>query len=744
MKIQTNETNALRTPRVKCMISDPKYPYVLASNYTGEIQQLTVEDGTLVVKNTVKISDVPVRTLAFNLKNSQVFAGTDDGVVVILDSENLTVVNSFAAHDDFVRSIAISEHGNCFLTSSDDNCVKLFDLDSFTLKNLYNDSKHYVMDVKFDNVDPSLFYTASLDGKIRKYSIHNTKRLDTFYCRPQKSKSIKTNTKKGITNAISSIRTSKTISFNTFNNLSGVNSIDFLSKETIASVNDAGYFTLFDKNKNTTLNMFKCANGQINRIKKLSDGSFGICSNDGTFQIYDELCNHQATIHSNYKVWDFCVYNNAWVVIGTDEEFVCSRIITNKVVKKMDGNRVFILKQQELFSCKANDIVEKQLGSFDEEVIDFVPNGKLVAATTFSGIYIYSIIGLRKKCTIEGGRDILFIDDGFYVIVEDSIRKYTKKFEEIAIYKLSGVERLLSASGDKLLVLTENNTILLEGGEVKNKFNQVEDGCILKDISTSESVTCLFEDEGIIFNSDSEQFEDETTIISFVVQDNILYYSNDALIGYGFVHSGKFYHYEIAAGGMDLLGCHNHVLNCLNEKNNLEPVTISQEFINFQMGVLKEEEVGEIDDFRNKAILFYESLGKYEKALEISVNENQKFEIHLKLGNYEEASKMATTPSKFNKLGEKYVAKYKETDNKTFLEKASECFYKSGNLKSLLYTDVFSGKKYLNYIGTEAKESGQVNVALLAFLANDDNENSYELLKHTKYERMFRENFLKQ
>ncbi|ORD93573.1 COPB2 [Enterospora canceri] len=745
MQIQTNQTSGYRTTKVKALLADPDYPYILSALFSGEIEQLAIEDGTVVLKKRVKISENPIRALAFNLKQYQILAGTDDGNVVILDSTNLNVVHSFMAHGDFIRSVAVNEHQNCFLTASDDNCVKLFDLRNYTLKNMYKDSKHFVMEVRFDSVDPTHFYTASLDGKVRKYSIFNTKRIETFYCRPEKSASLKTSTKKGIKNALSSLRTSKTISFKAFSNLSGVNSFDFVNKECLITANDDGYITMYDRSRNTALAMSKVHNGQINRVRNIGDGLFATCGNDGSVKVFDEMCKVEATMASNFKVWDLCIHNSH-IVAGTDEEILVAKIVTEKRTVRAAGEKVFELRNRELFTTRVEDGVEKNLGSFDEGVVDFMPskNGKVVAAISYDSIAFYSCLGLRQKLVVDSACDVLFADDSFYVVVDNTIKEYSNSYEEKQTFNLERVERILDEKDGYLLVATAENTLLLKEGITVEKLPSTEEGCIMHN-TTGEKFVCLFEDERMLVCSGSRKNVVDLSVISYHSSGNTLFFSTETELRYGFIDQDNFISFELKNASCEILGLFNNTLICCDETKTVEHVSIDSKFIEFQLDVLVGRKPSTpVDSFRPRAIAFYESIGRLESALDLTANDSQKFEILLKLGQLEDASKIAGSRAKHSKLGEKHVELFHKTGDQKHLEKASESFYRAGDLGNLFYTDSLSTRTHLDYVGNRAKKDGALNLSLMAHFVNQNYSESYDLIKGTKYERMFRENFLEE
>lgn len=745
IQIQTNIVETLLTSRVKCLISHPDYPYILSGLYTGEIQQIKIENGKFIINKTIKISEGAVRTLVFNLKSLQIFVGTDDGIVAIIDSESLNLIKSFTAHDDFIRTIVVNNYQNCFLTASDDHCVKLFDLETLTLKNLYNDFKHYIMDIKFDPIDSTLFYTVSLDGKIRKYSIFNTKRIDTLYCKPD-TKNIKILSKKGFKSAINSLKIHKGISLKTFNNLSGINTLEFINDTCFITGNDDGYITIYDKNKNSVINMLKVHDNQINKIKRISGTQFATVSNDGTLKIFNDMLHLETIIRSNYKVWDFCVYNKEWLIVGTDEEYLLYHIINERAIKKMSKNKLFILKNTGLYQLKIEDNIEKFIGTFNNDIINFVLSldGKFIATISYSEICIYSLLGLRKKFEIKEAQDIAFINDKFYIIKNNSIIKYNMKFNEESQIKLDNLEKIIDVHENILLINTNSSTVLITDTLQKIQYPLIEDGVILFDLKTQKLVVLLLDDNRC-FQYEEDKLKDEINIgiTNYIVKDNIIYFNTELEIQYGFIFNSKFYYYELTLNTSQLLGYWNNSLYAIDNKSNINNIEIDHDFIQFQIDTLNEKYHSNIDKFKNKALLFYESIGKLDLALSSTLNENQEFEIYLKLNKLDDAFKIANSPAKFDKLGEKYIELFNITNNKQNLEYAGNCFYKSGDLTSLFYSDIMTNKKYLSYIGETAKIQGKINLSLIAFFIDKNFKQCYNLIKNTKYEKMVRENFLK-
>ncbi len=239
MKLQHSSKSSLSSQKVKVIETHPDYEYAVCGLYTGEVQLITVEKNEILVKKSISLCECPIRTLAICPQNNIILVGTDMGSIAVLDSVSLTTTFVIEdAHSDFIRKIAVNPYLNVFLSCSDDNTVKLQDLSTYACKNVYTDHKHYVMDVIFDKNDSSIFYTACLDGKIRQYSINNSKRLNTLYCRvTDVQKSTKSFNFKKIMSNVSKKKI--TTSFKAFNNLSGLNSIEISNNRYITGHNSS-------------------------------------------------------------------------------------------------------------------------------------------------------------------------------------------------------------------------------------------------------------------------------------------------------------------------------------------------------------------------------------------------------------------------------------------------------------------------------------------------------------------------
>ncbi|ORD96071.1 COPB2 [Hepatospora eriocheir] len=745
MQLLNKQIN-LRTEKVKALETLEGYPYIVAGLYSGDILLLTITD-TLEIVKSVRISDCPVRAVAISNSKKFILAGNDEGNVIILDSESLQVIKIINAHKDFIRSITISDYNSCFITSSDDCTVKLYDLNNFTCKQHYKDLKHYVMDTAFDRTEP-VFYTACLDGKIRVYSIHNNKRIDTLYCR-----TVDVEKSKGIKSVIKNISKKKiTTNFKSFNNLSGLNSVKFISDECFATVNDDGFLTIYDKNRKSVVMANKLFNHQGNKVKSFkyeNEELFGAVSCDGNCYIFKDYDNVIGSIETTCKIWDLCFYKNH-ILIGTDFEIIANQISVDTKLVRMSNDRIFTLSNSSIYMQKVEDMIEKDLGTLSN-IKDIIPsqNGKFLGVIfndNVCNIGVYSILGLRKKLFVNNAYDIKFDKKGcVYIHKKDHIIKYDERFNEIYMKKIKSNESMLFISENKILLKTKTGIELIENNEDGKKILEINESGVKSGVVLNENII-LFTKNGIIVYKDNKKVDDNSIndeVTDYLVYDNTLvvlanYSLYFLLIGKEKIIKFPIRKVNISVSGK-LLGAYNNEIFYLERK--IDRIEIDKEYLDWQCEVLNGNLPLVKDSFRHKAISFYESQGMYEESLKLCVNDNQKFEILVKLGDFNKAEELANSEVKFNRLGKAYLEEFKKTKEVKYLTKSSDCFYKSNDFTSLVLTDSFSNKKYLKEVGKQAKQQGQFNLSFMAYYKNKDYKICSELLKDTIYYELFRKNY---
>lgn len=693
MEIQTIPILKTQTPRVKCIITHNKYEYVIVCLFTGEIQ---VYDPTSAqLKKSCQICDVPIRTGAIIPSKDWILLGTDNGTILVLDIGTFKVLNTIKAHDDFIRKIAVDEENNRLVTVSDDNRTKLWEYkDDIIQISIYKDSKHFVMDACFCPSNSSQFLTASLDGRVRLYSVSNTKCVKTF---------------KG--------------------HKGGINSIAFISSSIFVTGSDDSTAMVWDIKRNLPISVLKGHSAIINTVKKLKNG-FATCSEDSTVKFWNDEYNLYETIRCAGRAWDI-LYKSGKIFIGSDEELTIFQEAKNDNNAHLADNRIFFSIKDTFCSSKLEEIgVWKELGELEANFNSFVVNscGKMVAFLNDGSFNVYSTLGMRKRFSDDGSNVCFFGYDGFVYIKNQSIY-IARKTEIVESKEIKNLESILYA--DEMIVIVNSLSTTLFSIELEelHKFE-----ILAKFATLCGENYILMNDQLHIFDKNFKKIVSLNYNVSqFAVNEGVLFFTESQKTYYLLVYNGKYYVHSIKHCP-NLIGVRNNIIYYFPDR--IRTYNLDSHLINFQMDYFMGKNPVPEDHMKDRAIIFLECIGEYDTALSYCNDDNQKFEILLKLGRLEEAFKSSNSPIKFEKLGNKFF-QLKDMKN------AAKCFSKTNNLNSLLIADVFGEKKYLEYIGNMAKKSGKNNIAFMAFYKNKNYDICRTLLKDTPFYKVFSEFYCK-
>lgn len=690
MEIQTKPILKVRTPRVKCIISHPSYPDVVVCMFTGEI---SIFDPTaLQLKQSAQVSPVPIRAGAIVPSRDWVLLGNDEGNIMVLDMGNFAVLDVIHAHDDFIRKIVVDETNCRFVTASDDNRTKLWSFkDEIVQINKYKDSKHFVMDACFHPGDHNQFLTASLDGKIRLYSVSSTKCLKTYKGHDK-----------------------------------GVNSIAFIGSDMFVTGSDDATVMVWDVKRSQPITVLRGHTNNINKVQALR-GGFASCSEDTSVRLWSNDFKTTEVISMQGRVWDLCVKSNR-VFVGSDEELAVFQEAVPSSHAFMCGSKIFYNTKNVLNSVKiAERGAFKEIGNLDDDYEAFAVNeiGKLVVVTGKDGFTVYSTLGMRKKYSDAGKSPCFFGSDGLMYLKDQEI-VITRRNEVEHAFPTEDAERILATDGNRAFV-NGQKTFLYCISQEECKIVHEFDVRACKAAFVGEHFILM--DEKIhIYNKEFRKVETlDHEVESFCISENIFYFSTQnksfylVIAGRVYINAMRFH--------STLIGVKEDALFYFD--NGIQQESVDLEFILFQKSFLLGQEPTPGDSIREKAIAFLESLGHYDKALAMCTDEDQKFEILIKLGCLEDALRSANSPMKYEKLGKTFFGRRD-------MARASECFYKSGNVSSLLLADVFGSKKYLGHVTKMAKECGKNNVAFLAAYKNNDFDCCEALLRDTPFWNAFR------
>lgn len=693
MEIQTKPVFKTRTPRVKCITSHPSFPDVLVCLFTGELR--LYDPKTFSLKKSAQVCDSPIRTAVIVPSKDWILVGNDNGCLLVVDLGNLSVLETIKAHDDFIRKVVVDENNQRIITVSDDNRTKLWSFsDGIVMVNKYKDAKHFVMDACLYPSDNNRFFTASLDGKIRMYSVTSTKLLRVF---------------KG--------------------HEKGVNSITFVSPETFITGADDCTVRVWDVGRQAAIAVLKGHTKNVNAVRTLRNG-FASCSEDDTVRFWTSDFKMADVVSMQGRVWD-AYLKDSRIFVGSDEELCVFQEVSTQTIALLRENKIFYNVGNTVFSVKTDELgAYKELGSIDESFDSFTvsPNGKLLGVMANGEVSVNSTLGMRRKYT-DSGRDLCFIDSDTFVYLKNKEIITVVRNEVESKLNVGNIQRILCANSKHIIVNTGKTAIYTVGSDSPLKELDVT----VQRATIMRGYFILFGDQIHIYNRKVEKVATlDHSVVNFIQHDDILYFSTPSKTLYLILHKDEIHIAHLRYYG-NLIGVWGNRMFYF--ANGIKTDVIDAEFIGFKRDFLSGIDLEPAEGFRDKAISFFESLGLHEKALSMCSDENQRFEILIKLNRLEDALKTANSPIKYEKLGRKFLSL------QDFV-RASECFKNSNDLDSLFLTDIFGEKRYLGYVASKARETGRDNLALLAAYKAKDYRLCADLLKDTPFHRAFAQTYL--
>lgn len=694
MEIQTKPIFKTRSPRVKCIASHKNYNKIVIGLFTGELEIYDCK--THALYKSIKLCDVPIRTAVIVPSKDWILVGNDEGCMFVLDLGNLSIIEVVKVHDDFVRKIVVDEKNERLITVSDDNRTKLWSFSNgIVLVNKYKNSKHFVMDASFYPSDPNYFFTVSLDKKVRMYSVASPKLLKAY---------------KGHEN--------------------GINSIAFIGKDTFVTGADDCNVLVWDTNRLTPVAVLKGHTKGVNSVCSLKIG-FASCSEDNTVRIWNNDFKTTCILSLQGRVWDLYMKDEK-LIVGGDEElciFQETKAISTAIMKE---NKIFYNQGTTIYSVKNDEIgAYKELGSVDEDIETFTvnSNGKLIGTTGGSEVNVFSTLGMRKKYT-DSGKDIHFIDVDKFVYVKEAALVFVSKSKVESTVKIPELTKILFADAEWIIVNTKKTTV----------YSIKEEPCVVHEFDRLVNKAIMIDNHPVLFDKqqvhvfDKEFQEIETfdhAVESFLVQDSVLYFSTSnrsfyMLFGEDKTHLSNMKNYGLIIGVKE-----DKIYYYLD---GVKRDSIDMELVKFKKDFFKGLDPEPKAGLEDKVISFFESLGLHEKALAQCTDENQRFDILLKLGRLEDALENANSQIKHMKLGKRFLGVGD-------CEKAADCFFKAGDLSSLLLADTFGKKKYFEQVARKSKETGRNNLAFLAAYKQGNYEMCKDLLKDTVYAKAFNESY---
>lgn len=759
MKPQIQKVFSQGSARVKCVDLHPINNWVLVSLYDGTVELWDYIANSLI--KSIEVTDVPVRSSKFIIKNNDFVCGSDDKKLRFYNYNTNQLIKQIDAHNDYIRGIETSESLSMFLTCSDDLTIKLWDYNNYTHKQTFEGHTHYIMNVKFNPKDNTMFVSCSLDKSIKMWNINSKNANYT----------IQGHHKKGI----------NYVEFYTGNNdtkpyiITGADDkkimvFDYLNKSCIQSIDDH------------TNNVSFCS--FLKELPIIVSGS-----EDGDVMFHNSITfNLINKINYNLdRAW--CISNptsnnNNTIAIGFENGFVVLTIGSLTPTCSMDCNgKIIAAKGAEILalnikekSRKSNKLElenthSKNLGVCDifPSNIKHSPNGRFVAVFNNTDYIIYTQLAWRNKSFGSCQQFVWCHNSTSYATLLNGKIKIFKNFKEINSKSLldtlidnspSYVEKIF---GGALLGIYSNNSLVFLDWESFDLIRRIEVDPE-KIIWNSENTLCAIiqSSETFILRYNSEKYEEyiqnnneiednedgleeafdihaqiqeQITNATFITKEALLFKTKNNKICYCINDDYISNIVQLEKNGMDLLTYNKKDENVYVVDKNLNIYTINLplNIIKYQLFISQNnmEEANKIkntidENHKNKIADYLIATKKYELAIEIANDENIKFNLSIKTNRLKLASQIAekiNTISIWNTLANKAI---QENDIKL----AINCLEKSNNKKTLFM--IYDATGNFEKIKELAKDSEKedINFALLCYIHTKNYEKIIEILQN--------------
>ncbi|SOE22437.1 WD domain-containing protein, G-beta repeat-containing protein [Spirosomataceae bacterium TFI 002] len=108
---------------------------------------------------------------------SNIFVGSGDGIITVIDAPSKSFKKHLKASDKSVRSLAINPVENDLAAAYSDHSIRIFDLTTFELKKTIPAHKNSVFGIKYSPNFESL-YSVSRDAHLKKWNVLKDYELD--------------------------------------------------------------------------------------------------------------------------------------------------------------------------------------------------------------------------------------------------------------------------------------------------------------------------------------------------------------------------------------------------------------------------------------------------------------------------------------------------------------------------------------------------------------------------------------
>lgn len=652
LKLETTKKFKHYGDKVKSLSIHPDKPLLATAHYNGKLSVFNYDTQSIV--KTLDVSEKPLRCVIW-APGDRLFTAGDDLKIKGFNFHTTDKICEFEAHKDFLRKIVFNPISNYLLSCSDDKTIiQWTNMGSSYIKSQqWTEHRHFVMDIKLNPHDNSIFASASLDSTIKLWHVKSASSNTTL---------------KG--------------------HKSGVNCIDFYKgdRPLLLSGGDDFEVLVWDLSSKDILRRLKHHDNNVIDVVFMDKlPLFSSISEDGKINLYS-LKNFEFAfdlVHFMNKGWSLAAKGNL-LTAGYDEGCIAIQIGRDLPCAAASKGKMTFTKDSEVFSVNLKAIVAKkyanleviepdykELGTLDIFATKSIynDNGQLIAFVDNNEYIIYKALSF-KQVLFGNAKDLVWgpnssfaiLDQLNEIIIQSSTGEVQKTLKfDFYITQIFGGSYLGISNGDFVLFYSwDGQCIGKIDVEVKDVFWQ-GDEFIIRGPTVLYRLTLNAKYKDNLFDL---QYEIEDSIQSGFWFKNLFFYTMNGL-KFKVALQGKSY-------GLATFSENNMILDYLpnherffffDSNSNVRSYTVSTQLINILENIEKSgfENVSvqaakllneDERDFLAKLLQQNEQL---ELAYSIVANTRTKFDLGIKLGYLEQTVQFCEElcePIYWKKLGD--------------------------------------------------------------------------------------------
>ena len=421
IKVETSKRFKHYCEKIKQLSFHPSKPLLLLAQYNGEVSIYNYN--TQALSKKLEVSNQPIRSAIWAGEDWIVTAG-DDLQIRIFNYHTTQKLHQFEGHKDFLRKVIYNESGQYLMSCSDDKTIIRWSNigGRFQKNGVWEEHKHFVMDIKFHPRDEGMFASASLDGTLKLWNVASTTSNGTL---------------KG--------------------HKSGINCLEFSKgdRSLLVSGGDDYSVIVWDITTRSILQRIDKHEGNVIDLKFMDSLPFFVSiAEDGKMNFYNvrnfEFCFDSVNFMN--KGWSLSAKENL-IAAGFDEGAVVLQIGNNMPLASCGKGRLIWSRNSEVFTANLKAILTKKLANFEKVEIDSKEVGNIE-------------IFPNKILHNDNAQFFSVTDDSEYIIYK------SQSFKQILFGK---AKELVWGPNNKYAILDMHNELIIcntTGSQVKSlKFD---------------------------------------------------------------------------------------------------------------------------------------------------------------------------------------------------------------------------------------------------------------------------------